>query len=161
MGLLTDQIGTIVNCIYRTASSAAAATSNATGIGIKGMSSIVFLCEVLVAATSDGDTSDGAVKIQIQYDSDGSSASGSDAATSNATMSCTDAVYVFSTANAAGDIIVIEVDLEAKGFESATGFLFPSLNGDSVSIMHVCAIPVPGTNQLPYSQTKAAVVASA
>jgi hypothetical protein len=159
MSLLSDYIGTITEGWYRTASSAAAVTSNTTGVCVQGMDSILFLCEVLVAPTTDGPVSDGSIALQIQYASNTTSAGGSDAASSAAGWTCTDAVYVFSSAIAAKAIITIEVDCSAKGFDSPTGYLFPALNGDSVSIMHVCAIPVPGNNRVPIAQTIATVVA--
>lgn len=160
MGLLSDQIGAIVMSHVSSASSAGSGSSNATGIPIKGMESVLFICTMIVAGSSDGSTTSDntAVWMQVQYASN--SSSGSDAATSNATVTCTDAIVKFTT-EAAGTIKTLEFVVGAKAIDSQTGYIFPSIGGDSVSTMRVIAVPYPRTAVLPIAQSTAIVVADA
>lgn len=151
-GLLSEHIGNIIYCTLSTVSSDGSLSSNATGVNIQGMKSILFISQTVVAATSDGTTT-----MQIQYSS--ASSSGSDAVTSNAGMSCTDALVTFTTAQAVGAIVTLEVDVERKNFPDGAGYLFPSIAADSVARLQVIAIPVPATRTLPIAQTIATVVA--
>jgi hypothetical protein len=152
MTLLSDHIGTIVNCGVNSASSDGSGSSNQTGVNIQGMESILFLCIARVAGTSDGTTS-----VQIQYSSN--SSSGSDAVTSNATMTCTDAIVTFTTAQAAGTLLPLEVNVSRKNFPDGAGYLFPSIAADSVAVIRVIAIPFPNGRTLPIAQTVATVIA--
>lgn len=157
MTRLTDEIGKIVHCQLSTVSSDGSGSSNATGVNIQGMESVLFIVSSIIAGTTDGGASDGSINVQIQYASN--SSSGSDAATSNATMSCTDAIVTFTSTMAVGTLLTLEVNISAKGFPDATGYLFPRVGGDSVSRVDVVAIPYPATSALPIGQTVACVVA--
>lgn len=158
MGLLSDVIGTIVSCGANAASSDGKTASDFTGVNIQGMGSVLFFAQVITAGATDGGMTDGSIYVQFQYSS--ASANGSDAATSNSGMSCTDAILTFnSTDDTAGAFRTLEINISAKGFPDGGGYLFPSTHGDSLSVLRVYAIPVPATRTLPIAQSNAVVIA--
>lgn len=147
---LSDQMGTPIFMTYTSnaASDAWAASDCIAGVSVKGAEAVLFL--IVHSVAFDGTSGGGSV--QVQYSSTGSA---SDAATSNTTMSCTDAVISFSsTVNAAAGMYTIYLNTQAKGLSDAGGKLFVAVQNDSATTLEVMAVPVLGTGTLPgYSPT--------
>jgi hypothetical protein len=96
--------------------------------------------------------------IQIQYSSTGAA---SDAATSNAGMSCTDAVFT-TAIHVSGGITMMEFDLNAKGLSDRAGKLYPLIaaaeTGNARSAL--IAIPYGGHMHLPSTNANTVIIAN-
>ena len=144
--LITDYIGTPIfvhASTNATGSDALAASDNIAGVSVGGIQSILFLVSHAAVIGEGG----AGAQVQFQYSSTGND---SDAATSNATMSCTDAIITFTTAvNAAAGIYTVEVDCRAKEWADRGGKLYAAVRNDSTSNLIVQAVPLGGTGSFP------------
>jgi len=148
MGNGIDYIGAPVllfgPCNTDMSSAALASSDLLTGVSIKGMDNILFLIAHGAVVGEGGDYS-----FQVQYSSTGSA---SDAASSAAAWTCTDAILTFTTAvcGAAG-VYTILFDVSAKGLSDAAGRLFGIWTGSSAARqdIEILAIPFPATATLP------------
>jgi hypothetical protein len=125
------------------------ASDNAAGVPILGADGILFI-ETLGATDSTS-----VQQIQIQYSSTGNA---SDAATSNAGMTCTDAVFTVMPAASSGFTQLLHVDVKAKGMSDAAGKFYATIaaaEGGAV-IGGLIGIPYGGTRLYP--ATNAATV---
>jgi hypothetical protein len=104
-----------------------AASDNAAGVPIAGAAGVEFLLVVGLADTGL------AMQVQIQYSSTGSA---SDAVTSNAGMTCTDAIFAQLTTDHGNSVHILDFSVEAKGLSDAAGTLHASIaaaeNGSSI-----------------------------
>ena len=163
MGHLLDDIGPIVLMLdgdsANLTSDKGVASDWLAGVPVQGYSSILFIVTLLVGTSSDGNEA-GAATVQFQYSSTGSA---SDAATSNAGMSCTDAIISFDTDSAVNTVATLEFDLGTPnhaGILDSAGKIFGTFDVDSVAKLEILAIPRLGTATAPIAQTLAAVVAN-
>ena len=118
------------------------ASDCAAGVPILGADGVLFI-ETLGATDSTS-----VQQIQIQYSSTGLA---SDAVTSNAGMTCTDAVFAVWPAAAAGLTSMVNVNVRAKGMADAAGKFYASIaaaEGGAV-IAGLIGIPYGGTRLYP------------
>ena len=128
------------------------ASDNIAGVPILGADGVLFI-------ESLGATDSTAVhQVQLQYSSTGLA---SDAVTSNATMTCTDAIFTVHPAASAGLTELLNVDVSAKGLSSAAGkFYLTIVATEGVGVIaSVVGIPYGGTRLYP--ATNAATVINA
>lgn len=118
------------------------ASDNAAGVPILGADGVLFI-ETLGATDSTS-----VQQIQIQYASNGLA---SDAVTSNAGMTCTDAIFAVMPAAASGLTSMVNVNVSAKGLTSAAGKFYATIvaaEGGAV-IGGLIGIPYGGTRLYP------------
>lgn len=142
MSSLIDGLGTPVLMAYGMDSDGdAAASDNDAGVSILGT------CGVLLFAIGDAGVAESeTATIQFQYSSTGSA---SDAATSNAGMTCTDAVLTFSTTSSNAAIQTVYFDTARKNIQDGPGKLYCTVTGEHSDNITVVGIPVIGTGTLP------------
>lgn len=123
------------------------ASDNIAGVPIAGTHGVLFLAGY--GPVTDNETS----TFQIQYASNGTA---SDAATSNAGMTCTDAVLlccstaVTATGSSNGGWVGGYFNISAKGFPDRGGKLYATRTA-SENPTALLAIPFPATSRLPSS----------
>lgn len=125
---------------------AKAASDCAAGVPIKGMCSVLFTLIHAGVAEQEAPT------FQIQYSSTGLA---SDAVTSNAGMTCTDAVFTYSTASSNAAVQLLHFDISAKGLLDGAGKLFATRTASGANLLtgSLAAFPILGTSRLPASLT--------
>jgi hypothetical protein len=130
------------------------ASNNAAGVPIAGAAGVEFL---MLVGVSD---SDNAMQVQIQYSSTGN---GSDAVTSNAGMTCTDAVFAQLTSDHGSSVHILDFDVSAKGLSDADGKLFVSIAAaeNGASIFGIIGRPYGGHIELPATNAITVVEANA
>lgn len=155
---LYEYIGDPIGMFLSSLSSAAwLASDTIAGVPILGADGVLFLCITGGAAT---DTT--AVHApQIQYSSTGNA---SDAVTSNATMTCTDAIFTAAGPVASlGDVKMVDVRVGAKaGMSDAAGKLFASMAAaETAAGCEICIVGIPygGTRLYPATNANTAVLA--
>ena len=125
------------------------ASDNLAGVPILGADGILFI-------ESLGATDNTALhQVQLQYSSTGNA---SDAVTSNAGMTCTDAIFTVMPAASGGLTELLDVNISAKGLSDAAGKFYCTIvaaEGAGV-IASVVGIPYGGTRLYP--ATNAATV---
>ena len=153
---LHEYVGQIINVVSPDASTSdgIAASDNDNGVGIQGFNNVLFILSVgdMVASAT--------LTPQIQYSSTGSA---SDAVTSNAGMSCTDAVWTAVDSDGENEVYLLDFNVPAHSLSDAAGKLYVSFPaGDDTSKVEaaVIAIPYNGTVSLPVSQENTVVVAA-
>jgi len=152
---LHDYVGQVITLIAADASTSdgLAASDNDNGVPILGYSNVLFILGV-------GDLVTGATLTpQIQYASTGTA---SDAVTSNATMSCTDAVFAAVDSDGDNEVYLLDFNILAHGLSDAAGKLyvsFPAGDDTSKGEATVIAIPYGGTHHSPVSQENTVVSA--
>ena len=129
-----------------------AASDNAAGVPIAGYDGVLFI-EIL-GATDATDAS----QIQIQYSSTGSA---SDAVTSNAGMTCTDAVFTTHPAAAAGLLSMVDFNINAKGMADSAGKLYASAAAAETGAAVTCVLGIPYGGTRLYPATNAVTVVEA
>ena len=125
--------------------------SDNVGVPILGMDGVLFI-EIL-GATDATDVS----QVQIQYSS---TSAGSDAATSNAAWTCTDAVFtIHPHAEATGLVSMVDVRVGAKNFPDGAGHLFATTAAAESGSATICVIGIPygGTRLLPATNAVTAI----
>lgn len=130
-----------------------AASDNTAGVPIGGYAGVLFL-ECVGAASSDNAGS----VIQIQYSSTGNA---SDAATSNASMSCTDAVFAALSTDIANTVRMLDFSIDAKGLPDAGGKLFATVAAGETgaAVFGLIGIPYGGNRIWPATNAATVVVA--
>lgn len=130
------------------------ASDNVGGVPIIGASGVEFL---QIVGVSDSNM---AMQIQIQYSSTGNA---SDAVTSNAGMTCTDAVFVAMSTDSGSAIFILDFDLAAKGLSDGVGKLFASVAAaeNGASVFSLIGRPYGGTQRWPATNAQTVVRASA
>jgi hypothetical protein len=129
------------------------ADSTTTGVVIGGYSGVLFI-EILAATDADD-----VHQYQVQYSSTGNA---SDAVTSNAGMSCTDAIFPIHPGATAGEVRLLDFDIGSHGLADRAGALFVSAaaaEGNAES--HVCIIGIPYGGTRMYPATNAITVVNA
>ncbi len=153
---LFEYIGDPVCCLNFSSLSSDAinATDTLAGVPILGATGVLFL-EIL--GTSD------AIDVkqwQIQYSSTGNA---SDAVTSNAGMTCTDAIFAVHATYDAGQVAFLDFNVKAKGLDAAAGKLYVSAAAEETGdmLMTIIGIPYGGTRLYPATNAVTAVHADA
>lgn len=100
---------------------------------------------------------DAAFSIQIQYSSTGYA---TDAATSNAGMTCTDAVFT-TAIHVSGGVTLMEFDLSAKGLSDRAGKLFAIIAAAETGVAspQLIGIPYGGHMHLPATNANTVLIA--
>jgi len=130
-----------------------ATTDNLAGVPIAGVDGVLFVL-------SYGATDANAVfTIQIQYASNGTA---SDAATSNAGMTCTDALYTTTIHATASQIHFLDFDVAAKGLPDRAGKLYATVAAaeTGASNFSLMGIPYGGTRLYPATNANTVIVAN-
>ena len=154
---LYKYIGDPIVLICSTLSSdGTAASDNIQGIQNKSFEGILFL------NIDSGGDSDFAATIQYQYSSTGNA---SDAATSNATMTCTDMTGSSNNdTTSTGNVKMLDVSLKEKpGVGDYAGKWFVSAAAAETGGKRLCVVGIPygGTNLFPATNAEPAVNAKA
>ena len=142
-------------CVIRpgtNSSDGVAASDNASGVPILGYDGVLFI-EIL-GATDANDVS----QIQIQYSSTGNA---SDAVTSNAGMTCTDAVFTIHPHASVGLVSMVDFSISAKGMTDAAGKLYATMAAAETGAAGHCLIGIPYGGTRIYPATNAVAVVSA
>jgi hypothetical protein len=135
-----------------TLSSDGTAASNLTGVPIKGADGILFL---EIAGATD---SAAVFQVQLQYST---SSAGSDAATSNALWTCTDAVFTIHPRAEADTVTVLDFRIGAKAISDASGHMHMTIAAAETGAVPITVIGIPygGTRLYPATNAVAAVLA--
>ena len=129
--------------------------TGAAGIGIAGYDGILF--QLILGATD----ANYAASVQLQYSSTGA---GSDAATSNAGMTCTDAIYTATDLGASADqVYLLDFSIAAKGLSDRAGKIFANIAAAETGATQATLIGIPygGTRLYPATNAQTVVVADA
>jgi len=131
-----------------------AASDNAAGVAIAGAAGVEFL---LVVGVSD---SDNAMQVQLQYSSTGNA---SDAVTSNAGMTCTDAIFAQLTTDHGNSVHILDFSVDAKGLQDSAGRIFATIAAaeNGASIFGLIGRPYGGHIELPTTNAITVVEARA
>lgn len=123
------------------------------GIPIKGSDGVLF---ILGYGATDADA---AFEIQIQYSSTGYA---TDAATSNAGMTCSDAVFT-TAVHVSGGVTLMEFDVSAKGLADSAGKLFAIIAAAETGTAspQLIGIPYGGTRTHPATNANTVLFANA
>lgn len=152
---LYEYLGTAVTVISPSTQSSdgIAASDNAAGVPILGYDGVLFV-EIL-GATDATDVS----QMQIQYSSTGNA---SDAASSAAAWTCTDAIFTVHPHAAAGLLSMVDFSIRAKsGLSDGVGKLFASVAAaeTGAAVTGLLAFPYGGTRLLPATNAVTVVYA--
>lgn len=151
-------IGDPIGCLCSSLSSAAwLASDTIAGVPILGADGVLFI--EITGGTATDTTAVHAP--QIQYSSTGNA---SDAATSNATMTCTDAIFTAAgPVGSLGDIKMVDVIVSSKtGMTDAAGKLYVSVPAAETAAgcqVAIIGIPYGGTRTYPATNANTPVVA--
>jgi hypothetical protein len=153
MGRLIDYVGQIYMVIepdaYIATDGNIAASDNDSGVPIEGMEGVSFI------ALAGDIPAGGSVALAVQYASNGNA---SDAVSSNAGMTCSDALLTLDT-DSPNEVQVLYLDIEAKGLSDNAGKLYVAATLTGNCDFAVMAIPEPANVTLPASQENTIVVA--
>ena len=130
-----------------------ASNASITGIPVRGYDGVLFL---EIAGATDVNA---AHQWQIQYST---SSAGSDAATSNAAWTCTDAVFTAHPRAAAGSVLLLDFNLKGKGItDTQTGHLFITLAAAETGgvVSTIVGIPYGGSREYPATNALTVVYA--
>lgn len=149
---LHDYIGEVIQVVEADAydSDNIAASDNDAGVPIQGFEAVLFIL-------SAGDVGAGASAIvQLQYSSTGNA---SDAVTSNAGMSCTDAVFATVDTDSPNEVFLLDFRIDQKGISDADGKLYAAVTMVKDVDLALVAIPYGGTRRWPSTNENTVVVA--
>jgi len=148
---LFEYIGDPIMCIAPgTNSSDGALASDNNGVPILGMDGVLFI--EICGATDANDVS----QVQIQYSSTGN---GSDAASSAAAWTCTDAIFAIHPHAASGLVSMVDFSVRAKGMADGAGKLFATTAAAETGAAGYCVVGIPygGTRLLPATNAVTAI----
>lgn len=133
-------------------SAGTAASDNAGGVPVAGADGVLFA--LLYGATD----ANAAFTVQLQYSSTGNA---SDAVTSNAGMTCTDAIYTTSIHVTANQCHLLDYSVSAKGMADAAGKLYASIAAAETGDAKIALVGFPygGTRIYPATNANAVIVA--
>jgi len=126
--------------------SAIVADSTTVGVPVSGYDGVLFL-EILAAT----DTSD-VHQFQIQYSSTGNA---SDAVTSNATMTCTDAIWGVHPAAEPNQISILDFSIKDKDIDGGALFVSAAAAENTSGAVIGCIIGIPYGGTTIYPATNA------
>ena len=155
---LYEYIGDPIAMLGSSLSSAAwLASDMIAGVPALGADGILF---IQVTAGTATDTT-AVHQIQIQYSSTGLA---SDAATSNATMTCTDAIFAAAgPVDSLGDLKMVDLRISAKaGMEASAGKFYATIAAAETAAgaqVFLVGIPYGGTRLYPATNANTAVLA--
>lgn len=123
-------------------------------VGIGGYDGVLFC--LLYGATD----ANAAFTIQLQYSSTGAT---SDNATSNAGMTCTDAIFTTSIHVTANQVHLLDFDVAAKGMADVGGVIGATIAAaeTGAAAVSLIAIPYGGTRLYPATNAQTVIVARA